>query len=143
MNFGKWILLSFIVFATFIGVLVTVCIRQDIDLVSKDYYKDELAYQDQILRIQNTRDLKERPSIQRINDKSLQIKFDISAKVQKATLIFFCPSNPKMDQLFNLNLSDANAQEINIESFKKGMYRARLSWTTDSKEFFYEEEIFL
>ena len=44
MNWGKSIVLSFILFAAFIGTLVTVCIRQDISLVSKDYYEEELQY---------------------------------------------------------------------------------------------------
>jgi hypothetical protein len=40
MNWGKWIIVSFVLFAGFIGTLVTVCVRQDISLVSKDYYKE-------------------------------------------------------------------------------------------------------
>ena len=49
MNFGKWIVVAFVFFSLFIGTLVTVCVRQDISLVSTDYYKEELIYQDQRL----------------------------------------------------------------------------------------------
>jgi hypothetical protein len=41
----------FILFAAFIGTLVTVCLRQDISLVSKDYYKEELQYENQLTRL--------------------------------------------------------------------------------------------
>ena len=53
MNWGKWIIVSFVLFAAFIGILVVICVRQDISLVSKNYYQEELAYQQQIDRMNN------------------------------------------------------------------------------------------
>src|SRR5688500_4773943 len=94
MNFGNWIVVAFIMFACFIATLVTVCVRQDINLVSKEYYKEELAYQDQIVRIQNTRELKKQPVIEKINESTLQLRFDLESQVQKGELVLFCPSNP-------------------------------------------------
>ena len=44
MNWGTWIALSFVLFALFIGALVVVCVRQDINLVALDYYKQEIDY---------------------------------------------------------------------------------------------------
>ena len=57
MNWGKSIVLAFILFAVFIGVLVFVCVREDVSLVSKNYYKDDLEYQSQIDRVRNTDEL--------------------------------------------------------------------------------------
>ena len=51
-------------FAAFIATLVTVCLRQDISLVTREYYKEELNYQAQINRIAHTTMLSEKPSIQ-------------------------------------------------------------------------------
>ena len=59
MNWGKSIILAFVLFAGFIATLVVVCVREDISLVSKDYYKEELLYQDQIQRLNNASQLKE------------------------------------------------------------------------------------
>lgn len=143
MNFGNWIVVAFVMFALFIATLVTVCVRQDISLVSKEYYKDELAYQDQIERIQNTRELKEKPVINRVNHNTLQVRFDLKSDIQNGKLILFCPSNPERDKSYGLELTESNHQLINIESIQKGMYRARLSWTAAGKEFFYEEVIFI
>ena len=44
MHYGKSIVVAFILFAMFIGTLVTVCIREDVNLVSPDYYEEELAH---------------------------------------------------------------------------------------------------
>lgn len=40
----KYIVFSFIAFALFIGTLVVVCVRQDIPLVSVNYYEEDLRY---------------------------------------------------------------------------------------------------
>jgi hypothetical protein len=143
MNFGKWIVVAFVAFAIFIGTLVTVCVRQDISLVSKEYYKEELAYQGQIQRIQNTRELKEKPIMEKIDAKTLELRFDLKSNVQKGKLLFFCPSNPHMDKSFDLDLSKANVQLVNIASLQKGMYRAKLFWTVEGKEFFVEQVIYI
>ena len=41
-------------FLTKIRLLVNICIKQDVNLVSREYYKEELAFQQQIDRIQQT-----------------------------------------------------------------------------------------
>ncbi len=53
MNWGKSIVLVFIVFAGFIGAMIYQMCRQRIDLVRDDYYQSEIAYQQQINRLTN------------------------------------------------------------------------------------------
>ena len=59
MNWGTKITLSFIAFVGIIITMVVISMRQDISLVAKDYYVQEIAYQDQIDRIRNNHDLGE------------------------------------------------------------------------------------
>src|SRR5687767_14319290 len=113
MNFGHWILVAFALFALFIGTLVTVCVRQDINLVSKNYYNEELKYQEQITRINNTNQLSEKPAIAKVGD-NLQVRFDAQFKVQKGELKLFCPADPKMDRVFTLSPASGNSQLIDI-----------------------------
>jgi hypothetical protein len=143
MNWGKWIVVSFVLFAAFIAILVTVCVRQDISLVSKDYYKEELAYQDQIGRIKNASLLAKRPTIEIINKNTLQIEFDQFNEIEKGELQLFRPSNAAMDKKFPLNASNTPTQIFSIKNMGKGMYRARMVWTMGEKEFFVEEVIFI
>jgi hypothetical protein len=138
MNWGKWIIASFILFAVFIATLVTVCMRQDINLVSKDYYKEELAYQEQITRISNTVALASKPSISRINSDSLEII--LIQTVARGELKLFCPSDPNMDRTFQLKLLD-DRQFINVHSLKHGMYRAKMYWSAEGKDYFFEQII--
>ena len=141
MNWGKWIVVAFILFAVFIGGLVTVCVRQDISLVSKDYYKEELVYQSQISRLQNASLLTTKPTIKIIHGNFLQIEFDQFSQLEKGELQLFRPSNSAMDKKFLVNSSNTSTQLFSTEHLDKGMYRARMMWTMNGKEFFVEEVI--
>jgi hypothetical protein len=137
MNWGKWIIASFILFAVFIATLVTVCMRQDISLVSKDYYKDELAYQEQITRISNTQTLAEKPSISMVSN---GLKISFRQPIDRGEVKIFCPSDPKMDRTIQLKLS-GDEQLVDVHSLKRGMYRAKMFWSANSKDYFFEKII--
>ena len=55
MNWGKAIVLTFVLFAGFIGIMVFWMHRERIDLVRDDYYQTEIGYQQQIDRMTNAR----------------------------------------------------------------------------------------
>lgn len=142
MNFGKWIVVAFVLFAAFIGTLVTVCVKQDISLVSKNYYKEELIYQDQIIRINNTKSLAKKPTIAKVGN-ALQVTFGTTTEIQKGELKLFCPSNPEMDKEFAIVPGDGSSLLFDINSSKPAMYKAKLLWTMAGKEYFIEEVIYL
>jgi hypothetical protein len=141
MNAGNWIVVTFVLFATFIGGLVTVCVRQDVNLVSKDYYKEELAYQDQVTRINNTNSLSQKPTVNVIEADVIEVKFDSITSITKGTLKLFCPSDPTMDREFNLLPLADYKRKVEIRSLKKGMYRARIYWENEEQKFYYEATI--
>lgn len=140
MNFGNWIVVAFILFAAFIATLVTVCVRQDVSLVSKDYYKEELGYQEQIHRLNNTAALEAKPVI-KIVDHTLQVNFNHAGKIENGELKLFCPSNAKMDRIFPVESSEERTRTFEINTLQKGMYRAKLFWKMNGKEFYQEEVI--
>jgi hypothetical protein len=141
MNFGKWIVFSFIAFALYIGVLVFICVRQDLNLVSKDYYRDELKYQGKLDRINNANQLVHLPSIT-IEDGHVKISFEGNQPIQKGELIIERPSNDKLDRNFPL-IPEQASQEFNLGNWSPGLYRASLTWTMDSKEYYFEKQIVL
>jgi hypothetical protein len=142
MNWGKSIIVAFVLFAAFIGTLVTVCVRQDVHLVTKEYYKEELDYQRQIDRMAHTALLKEKPSI-KVEGALLSIAYPDFARLESGRLKLFRPSDSRMDKMFELKKSDETAQYFSTAGMNKGMYRARLQWTMDGEEFFLEQVIYL
>jgi hypothetical protein len=137
MNWGKWIIVAFLLFAGFIATLVTVCMRQDVNLVSKDYYKDELAYQDQISRINNANELNEKPVI-KSSGNFLEVDFNQFGQLEKGELKLFRPSDSKMDKVFVIQPTAASKQIFALDGLGKGMYRARMKWQMNGKEYFVE-----
>lgn len=140
MNWGRWIIVSFILFAMFIGTLVVICVRQDIPLVSKQYYQEELDYQNQIERIENTKALTESPSISIVND-SLRITYPRFSKMENGILKLFRPSDPRLDRQYDLVNSTRESQTFGIGDLQKGLYKARMLWEQDGKEFYLEKTI--
>lgn len=140
MSIGKWIVTAFILFAAFIATLVTICVRQDISLVSKDYYKEELAYQTQIDRMQNTRELQIKPQIQ-VTEKLLTVTFDSLYFIETGKVTVFCPSDATMDRSFLLTETAGPAYAYSLSGLKPGMYRIKLNWSMSGKDFYQEEII--
>ena len=102
MNWGKSIVLSFVLFAAFIGTLVTVCLRQDISLVSKEYYKEELQYENQLTRLKNVTQLKSKPVIKVLENNTIQITFDRFDNMEKGELRLFRPSDSSKDKKYSI-----------------------------------------
>ncbi|HEX5171018.1 MAG TPA: FixH family protein [Cyclobacteriaceae bacterium] len=143
MNWGNWIVVSFVLFAAFIATLVTVCVRQDISLVTRDYYKEELVYQSQLDRMNNAAKLERKPVISVVKNESLRVEFNPSDEIQHGALQLFCPSNDRFDRQFEIASSSGNKLFFPITNLQKGMYRAKLTWTMKGKEYYMEEVIHL
>ncbi|GAB1444925.1 hypothetical protein MASR2M41_05710 [Flammeovirgaceae bacterium] len=141
MNFGKWIVVAFVLFAVFIATLVTVCIRQDISLVRPDYYQEELVHQHKMTLIQNAKSLEALPVIS-ISENILTISFSDFDKIEKGELRLLRPSDVKLDKKFTLQAGNQK-QQFPLDVWSKGLYRASVQWTMSGKEFYYERLIVL
>jgi hypothetical protein len=141
MNFGKWIVVAFVAFALYIAVLVAVCVRQDLNLVSKDYYRDELKYQQKLDQINNANHLDRLPVIA-IENGEARISFAENQHIQNGKLKIERPSSEKLDRTFSLSPNQP-IQEFNLGNWKPGLYRASVTWTMNDKEYYFEKQIIL
>ena len=141
MNWGNSIILAFLLFAAFIATLVTICMRQDVSLVTSEYYEEELDYQAQIDRIAHTTTLSEKPSIQVESGDIIKVHYADFHSIQRGELHLFRPSDPKMDKEFDLRRSAEGLQYFSTAGMERGMYRARMTWTLHGQEFYIEHVI--
>lgn len=135
--------MAFVLFTAFIGTLVAVCVRQDINLVTKDYYKEELVYQQQIDRISLTAKLSHKPTLSVEQGYLLKVHYADLSKVDHGELELFRPSDPALDKRFKIAKTDETAVYFSTSGMGKGMYRARLRWTMNGEQFFIEQVIHL
>ena len=142
MNWGKWIIVAFVLFAAFIATLVTVCVRQDVPLVSKEYYKEELQYQNTIEQMNNANALEERPEIS-VNGNTITVAYNRFAEVESGELKLLRPSDPNLDKLFKLEPTSDSGQSFTITNAQAGLYRARLQWSQEGTSYYIEKVIVL
>jgi hypothetical protein len=138
MNWGKSIVVAFVLFAGFIAVIVTICMRQDVNLVSSQYYKDDLDYQQQLDRKNNTEALAEKPEIV-LTSNQLQVLFPEKVSVDGGNIKVFRPSDDKLDQYFGLRASDDAIQVFPVKELSRGAYRVKMTWVVQGTEYYMEK----
>ncbi len=143
MNFGVKITILYLGFVGLILTLVFMSYGHKIELVSKDYYAQELKYQDKIDAIKNANSL-----ISSIDHKvegkniTLTINPELLTKDFTGSINFFRPSDSSLDVNMAMSFNN-NSQIITTDKLKHGSYKMQLTWKSDGKNYFKEEVIFI
>ncbi|RIV17720.1 nitrogen fixation protein FixH [Fibrisoma montanum] len=142
MNWGKSIVLTFILFAGFIGSLVFLMSRQRVDLVRDDYYQDELNFQRQINRISNTARLSGAASM--TYQRALQqVVFTLPASVRQGNVTFYRPADRRLDFTVPIAANAMSRQTVSTAPLAKGYWRVQLTWSDGEQEYYAEKELYL
>jgi hypothetical protein len=149
-NTSSWwprlVIAAFIGFALFIGNMVRQAMKTEVDLVSKDYYQKEIAYQKHINQVQATRQLANQVIfIQAAAAEQLHLVFPAgSSPAQvKGQVHFFRPSNARLDFTLPLQLNPDGRQHIRTTSLAKGRWRVQLTWHRNGQDYFLEKTLTL
>ncbi|RBL93435.1 FixH family protein [Chitinophaga flava] len=139
MNWGHKIIIVFVVFAAGIITLVTKSMRTKIDMVTKDYYAEELKYQQVIDGKVNARDLSAPISISQQSE-GITVTFpqELHGSNLSGKIKFYRPSDAAMDVEMPLILNNDGRQMINRQLFSKGNYLVKVQWENQGKPFYQE-----
>jgi len=140
-NWGTKIALLYTAFVGFILYMVYMSFLQDFDLVTEDYYAEEIKYQETIDKKANAATL-EHPVKAQIKNGHLTLTFPPSEYSIKGKLIFFRPSNSEWDFEHNFESEDQTVN-IPLSSFKSGKYLVKFDWSSDDEEFYQEITIII
>ncbi|SMD31966.1 FixH protein [Reichenbachiella faecimaris] len=144
MNWGKSIVLTFVLFAVLIITMVTISMQHDVNLVADNYYEEELAYEDQMNRIRNFEALKDKPTIVRNGDKIvLSFPVQIARQIESGEVHFFRPSDHGVDKKIKIKLNNQYQQSFPASVFNAGLWKTKLRWKSENKEYFFEQQIVL
>jgi len=143
-NWGTGIVLSFIGFIAFILFFVIRMSMDDNanhDLVTEDYYKKELGYQQEINAEKEANALPEKMEI-RITDNGLLIIFpeELDHKEINGTVSLYRPSNKHLDFDFPISLSNAHLL-IPDNSLLDGRWDIKVLWNYKEKEYLVKKSI--
>jgi nitrogen fixation protein FixH len=141
----RFIIATFVFFALFIGNMVRQAMQSDVDLVSKDYYKKELAYQEHINQINATQNLNREVLINNAEAAELiSLVFpENAASTITGTVHFFRPSDAKQDFEIPLHLNSDKQQHIPTKALAKGLWRIKLTWSVGERDYYQQQDITL
>ncbi len=126
-------------FALLIATMVSLSISQKVDLVSKDYYEQELQFQNKINLMDRTKLLSEQLSWQVQNDE-LVLDFPDQFKGQQTSgkVFFFRPSDAVLDKNFELQTDTLNTKRMSIKKLKSGLYKIQINWEVENIQYYNE-----
>jgi hypothetical protein len=145
-NWGTGVVIAFALFMTFILYFVFKVqsdSKYDNDLVVEEYYKHDAKFGDEMIRIQNAKDLNAKPII--TNDsKGITITFPqfFNPKNIKGNVSLYRPSNKKLDFEIPISLSDASLL-IPKSNLIGGRWDINMEWQYDGKSYLTKETIYI
>lgn len=139
MSWSYRITILYVGFVVLIISMVVLAMRQNVDLVAKDYYDQELKYQNKIDVINRTRELSE-PLSWEVKPGELSLKFPRQFKGQhiEGSIYFFRPSNAVLDQTIVIVTDTSGIQSISTKELMKGAYKMQVSWSVNNNTYYNE-----
>jgi len=146
---GKWnpwpvaIILFFVVAFIGCGTFVAFCSRHPADLVSADYYEQEVRYQGQIDRLQHVQQAASLASVvYDTNRQRITISLPPGISVPSTgTIQLYRPSSMKLDRELKLASDATGLQTIDATNLQPGLWKVRVSWKTADQEYFIDQKV--
>jgi hypothetical protein len=142
MNWGHAITISIVSFMAFILYFVFRMVSYDVDLVTEDYYAKELAYQDQIHKIENSNSNGISTNV-RLTKDSVFIQFNNALNLSNGNVQMYRPSDPNQDVVQKFNLNDKLEFGMPTNDFNSGKYIAKLDFEIEGAPCYAEKIIII
>lgn len=138
-SWGKKIFFLYTTFALAMIFLVYKCCQVNYDLVSKDYYNEELAYQQLIDGSERSSESMELIRLKQV-EKGVLISYENFSNLPEVTgdCHFYYAPDAAVDFKISLKAGPDSTQFVNHD-FPPGSYIVKLKWTADNK-FYYREK---
>ncbi len=113
----------------------------DHHLVSDDYYKDEMNYQQEIDKLNKAAALKEDITLTKVAE-GLLIKFPTEFEPEKiaGTISFQRPSNDKIDFQLPIKLTSTDFL-ISDDNLVQGIWNVKIEWSFNSNTYLFKEKL--
>ncbi|MFW2476140.1 MAG: FixH family protein [Sediminibacterium sp.] len=141
MNWGNKLILVFVGFAALMGTMVYKAMNTRFELVSKEYYQDELRYQDKIDGRTNAATIGAVTIHE--DEQYLVFQFPPEMKAQqiKGEAWLYCKTDAVKDLRFPLTIDEDGRQLLERKKLTANKYQLKLSWEAAGKKYYLEKEI--
>ena len=141
-SWGYKIMFVYLAFAAGIGILAFKASSEKFDLVTNDYYDQELKYQQVIDQADNAAKLSASVTVEKKNDE-LIVSFpsEMNEKEKKVDFYLYCPADAKKDFRKNI-IVNGSSFSTPLPAGMKGVYELKLTWETSGTKYYHEQKIF-
>ena len=136
----------FVLFAAYIGFMVYRAMQTDVNLVSADYYQQELAHQQRMDAVARTAalptpvGLRHEAATQRL---TLELPAALAGPAVRGQLHFFRPSDKALDFTLPLQSAADGQQVMSTSKMAPGLWRVQLDFTAGGRAYFLEQDLTL
>lgn len=117
--------------------------QSEVNLVSSDYYKQELAYDEQYEKKMNTQQMNRKIGIE-FNQERHRLEFDFPTSVEKGLIHFYRPSDERIDVKVPLGSFSGGRKQIDLSDLKRGIWKVKIEWQDSTKTpYFYEHHLYI
>jgi hypothetical protein len=136
------IIFTFVLFISCtVGLVVMACGHKS-ELVSSDYYEQEIRFQSHLERAARAQSL---PALVSYQSETRQIRIELAqtAGADKANgqIHLYRPSSAGLDRHLNLDTDAHGIQLVEAANLQAGLWKVRLTWSAAGKDFFLERSI--
>jgi hypothetical protein len=134
-NWGTGILIFLILFLLACAAFIIFAMRQDVNLVHKDYYEKGVDHTDKMNVDARSNQFGEKIQIE-YNNEYLLVSFDqsLASKIDSGEVLMYRPSSSKQDVYFPMTFSE-NSLKIPKENLISGRYILKLSWYSEGLKY--------
>jgi len=120
-----------------------VAFRQEVGMISEDYYEEELKHSQKMDRLENARLLEISPTISVDSERRIQIEFDGFKQIEAGELNVLRPNDPQLDEKFRIDRSVNAVQTFRLKNGQPGLYRVTMTWSMQGKNYQVEQIVVL
>ncbi len=140
-NWGWGIAIFYTAFVLFLIGNVVFSFFQKTDLVTDDYYTQELAYQETIHKAERAKRADEDLNIvQGASTIAIQFPESFKGKNINGDIHLYRPSDASADKKMKININDNNFQAIDTRQMIKGLWVMKIEWSVGDSTFYKEEK---
>ena len=143
MSWGNKIVIVFIVFAGLMLTLVYKSINTKSELVSNEYYKDELRYQDKINSQNNASKISGVKIEQDAEAVIIHLPQEQKGLAISGDVFFYCITDELKDYHTTLQVDSTNRQIVMKKSLQKAAYNVKINWQQGKETFYFEEKLLI
>lgn len=144
LSWGTALLLVFTAFALLMATMVYKAVHTQYDLVTKDYYAQELRHQCKIDAIKNVARLGTISINATKQQLQLSLPINMHGKIRKGSAWLYCPTDAKKDMTLPLvQGQQMGIYIINITDVTSGNYIVKTSWQFENRDYYWEKSILI